>query len=114
MALGFAHKDSTDEKVINDKIEAIKVIGDFLMHYDSDRQIDIYGFNGILPGTCHSSRFFALNGQFFSPDVNGIDECVELYQKATEVVKYGPPAYLSEVVRHVNEKEKYIKEHPEA
>jgi hypothetical protein len=43
------------------------------MHYDSDKQIDIYGFNGIIPGTTTSSRFFALNGKFFQPNVNGID-----------------------------------------
>ena len=70
--------------MIKDKIEAIKVIGNFLMHYDSDGHLDMFGFNGIIPGTTYSSRFFALNGKMFDPDVNGIDVCARLYKKATE------------------------------
>ena len=73
--------------MVKDKIEAIKLIGKFLMNYDSDGHVDMYGFNGIIPGTTHSSRFFAMNGKIFDPDVNGINCCVRLYQQATETVR---------------------------
>jgi hypothetical protein len=51
----------------------MQLIGNFLMHYDSDGDVDIYGFNGIIPGTTVSSRFFAMNGKMFEPDVDGIE-----------------------------------------
>ena len=49
-----------------DKVEAIRLIGNFLMNYDADGYVDMYGFNGIIPGTTKPSQFFALNGKMFS------------------------------------------------
>jgi hypothetical protein len=48
-----------------------------------------------------------LNGKIFDPDVNGIDDCVRLYQKATTIVKNGSPPLLAHVIRNCNDKEEH-------
>ena len=73
----------------------MQLIGNFLMHYDSDGDVDIYGFNGIIPGTTVSSRFFAMNGKMFEPDVDGIEEMIKAYKHALTVVKPGTRPLVS-------------------
>ena len=68
-AVGFAHKQEGHLSNTKDKADVIKQVGNFLMNYDTDGLVDIYGFNGIIPGTTHTSRFFAINGKMFDPDV---------------------------------------------
>jgi hypothetical protein len=78
-----------------------------MKNYDSDELIDLYGFNGIIPGTTHTSRFFAMNGKIFSPDVSGVKDCIQTYKQAIQEVKWGDGTNLAQVIKHANDRESY-------
>ena len=77
--VGFAADQKEQTQNSEDKIKAMETIGSFLESYNSDTYMNVYGFNGKLPGTSnHTSRCFALNGKFFNPDVRQ-DHLIETY-----------------------------------
>jgi len=55
-------------------------VGEVLQYYDSDKEIPLYGFGGLVPPvTGRASHCFALNGDIFDPECNGIDGVIETY-----------------------------------
>ena len=51
--------------------------------------MNLYGFNGKLPGTKgHTSKCFALNGKFFDPDLPQ-EKLIETYENAVEHIAGG-------------------------
>ena len=86
----------------NDYVRAIQSVVDILQHYDADKKYPVYGFGARLPPSySHTSHCFACNGDYFHPEVAGIDEIVRVYQQAaTSVVLHGPTNF-NEIVRVV-------------
>ena len=76
----------------NEYLNAIKSVGNILQYYDSDKQIPVFGFGAIVPPSNNrASHCFALNGDIFDPEVDGLDGVVEAYKNALKNVNlYGP------------------------
>lgn len=54
----------------NDYIMAMRGVGEILQHYDSDKMYPVYGFGAkIPPSLTMCSRCFAMNGNYFDPEV---------------------------------------------
>ena len=61
-----------------------------LKNYDQDKQFPIYGFGGKLPGDSKASHCFALNGDIFNPECQGIDGVMRAYRESLSKVElYG-------------------------
>jgi hypothetical protein len=66
----------------------------------------VYGFGARLPGytlETKSSHCFALNGDFFSPEIIGIDNVSQCYQKGLKSLKLHGPTYFSKIIKNVND-----------
>ena len=64
----------------NEYLKAIRAVGDVLQYYDSDKAIPAYGFGGVVPPTQgRASHCFALNGDVFNPECDGIDGVIQAY-----------------------------------
>lgn len=75
----------------NEYLSAIGSVGNILQYYDSDKKIPTFGFGAIVPPNKNASHCFALNGDIFSPEVDGLDGVIEAYKNAIKNVKlYGP------------------------
>jgi len=64
----------------NEYLNAIKSVGGILQYYDTDKQIPVLGFGAaIAPYTNTANHCFALNGNIFDPEVDGIDGVLAAY-----------------------------------
>jgi hypothetical protein len=66
----------------NEYIQAIKAVGEILQYYDSDKEIPTYGFGAKVNQSAAASHCFALNGDIFAPECNGIDGVIQAYKNA--------------------------------
>jgi len=57
----------------NQYTHAIKSVLNILKDYDSDQLFPCYGFGGKIPGGKNPSHCFALNGDIYDPECQGID-----------------------------------------
>ena len=53
-------------------MHSLRAIGEILQYYDSDKKIPAYGFGANIPPAGRVSHCFALNGDIFNPECNGI------------------------------------------
>lgn len=75
----------------NEYLQAIKQVGNIVQYYDSDKQFPVYGFGAQVNQQSRASHCFALNGNIFGPEVDGIQGVVEAYKNALKNVDlYGP------------------------
>ena len=87
----------------NQYLQAIKSVGNILQFYNSDKQINLYGFGGAIPPyTNRGSHCFALNGDIFNPRVNGIEQVVAYYQNAIQKCNLYGPTNFAEIIDEVN------------
>ena len=85
--------------VENDYLKAIRSVVDILEHYDSDKKFPMYGFGARLPPSyTHCSHSFACNGDFFEPEVVGVDGVLEAYRKAVSSVVFHGPTNFHEII----------------
>ena len=88
----------------NEYLKAIKSVGNILQYYDSDKQIPVLGFGAAVPPYGNEANHcFALNGNIFDPEVDGIDGVVEAYKHAINRVNLYGPTNFSPILRTVNE-----------
>ena len=67
------------EDDVNDYQQAILEVCDILLHYDSDKEIPVYGFGG-KPHSCpRVNHCFALNEDEDNPEVTGLEGILEVY-----------------------------------
>lgn len=84
----------------NDYVHALKSIVGILQYYDHDNKFPAYGFGAKLPPSHRSvSQCFALNGNFFSPEVFGIEEILKVYRETIGKVKFHGPQIFSEILQ---------------
>jgi len=86
----------------NHYLKAIKAVGEILQFYDEDKEIPTYGFGACVPpnkGT--ASHCFALNGDIFKPECNGIEGVIEVYKKAISQVSLYGPTNFADIISEV-------------
>jgi len=79
---------------------AIRCLGEVMSVYATDNSYPIYGFGAKIPPT-HSvvSNCFALTGDFFQPEVDGVEGMLKAYHRALRVCHLHGPSYLGDVVK---------------
>ncbi len=83
----------------NDYVQAIKSVVQILDHYDSDHKFPVYGFGSRLPPSyTHCSHLFACNGDFFKPEVVGVQGVLDAYTAALKSVLLHGPTNLHEII----------------
>ena len=91
----------------NQYYQALKSVGDILQFYDTDKQFPTFGFGGKLNlGVNYggaASHCFALNGNIFDPECDGLVGVLEAYQKALKNVQLYGPTHFNEVIEIVND-----------
>ncbi|EER08667.1 copine, putative [Perkinsus marinus ATCC 50983] len=96
-----------DPRSANDYAMAIRSVGEILEHYDRDKKYPVYGFGAKLPPDyTHTSHLFACNGNYFRPEVVGVDGILDAYRKALKVVHLHGPTMFSEV-NETNQRARY-------
>lgn len=71
-----------------------------MQYYDSDKRIPVYGFGAKLPPYYDIvSHCFALNGNIFDPEVQGIDGVIEVYKNTLRNVTFHGPTVFSHVIK---------------
>lgn len=81
-------------------------MGDILQFYDSDKQFPTFGFGAKLNlGVDYSegsSQCFALNGNIFDPECDGLDGVLEAYKNAIKNLQFFGPTHFNEIINTVN------------
>jgi hypothetical protein len=87
----------------NEYLKAIQAVGSILQYYDSDKQIPVLGFGATIPPyTQQANHCFALNGNIFDPEVDGIENVVEVYKHAIQRVELYGPTNFAPILNLVN------------
>jgi hypothetical protein len=64
----------------NEYLHAIKSVGNILKYYDHDKQIPAFGFGAAIPPyNTTANHCFALNGDIFNPECDGIEGVIQAY-----------------------------------
>lgn len=88
----------------NQYFQAINSVGGVLQYYDSDKEIPVYGFGGCVPPTNRASHCFALNGDIFEPECNGIEGVLEAYRNALQRSELYGPTHFSSIIDEINQR----------
>lgn len=92
----------TDPNTPNDFVKVIQSVANILQSYEKDKRIGVYGFGARLPPAySHTSHCFACNGDFFNPEVVGVDGIIKAYRNALESVVLHGPTNFNEVIKLV-------------
>jgi GAF domain-containing protein len=84
----------------NAYMDAMKAVTDVLGVYDPDSRFLAYGFGAkIPPSKTVQSQTFALSGDFFDPEIIGLDGLIRAYSRTLRVIKLHGPTQLSPMVR---------------
>ena len=84
----------------NEYVQVIQSVVEILEQYDSDKRFPVYGFGAKLPpSNTLTSHCFALNGDYFHPDVVGVKGILSAYRNALGTVTLHGPTRLADVLR---------------
>jgi len=86
----------------NQYLHAIMSVGNILEQYDPDKLYPVYGFGGEIEETKKASHCFALNGNIFRPEVNGVQGIMNVYRHSIQRVRLLGPTYFSPIIDYVN------------
>jgi len=104
MAGSLHYLDPLLESPSNDYLRAITAVVDILQHYDSDKKMPVYGFGARLPPSyTHCSHCFACTGDFFNPEVEGVDGVLDAYRNALKSVVLHGPTNFSQIINLVSQ-----------
>ena len=71
-----------------------------MQYYDLDKKIPFLGFGAKIPPTTHrASHCFAVNGDIFDPECDGIEGVIDSYKNALSKVSLYGPTHFSEVLK---------------
>ena len=82
-------------------MQSIKSVVTILQYYNQSKRIAAYGFGAKVHPQHQASSCFALTGNMFEPEVQGVHGLLEAYQNAAKTVTYSEPAQLTEMVECV-------------
>ena len=101
----------------NQYLQAITSVGQILENYDSDKKFSLFGFGARVPFLLErTSHCFALNGDIFRPEVNGIQGVIEsicgfcliiAYKNTLKAVKLHGPTYFAPILNYMNNMVEY-------
>lgn len=75
------------------------IIG-FLQYYDHDNTIPVYGFGSKLPPYFETvSHCFAINGDFFNPEIPGIEQLIKHYKNCCKQIKFHGPSAITDLLK---------------
>lgn len=82
-------------------------VGQILQPYDSDNMYPLYGFGAWLRETSQYeaskvSHCFALNGDIYNPEVNGVQGVLSAYSNAIRNTTLLGPTHFSPILQYVN------------
>eukprot|EP00928_Gymnodinium_smaydae_P049153 TRINITY_DN3296_c0_g1_i1.p1 TRINITY_DN3296_c0_g1~~TRINITY_DN3296_c0_g1_i1.p1 ORF type:complete len:1291 (-),score=233.61 TRINITY_DN3296_c0_g1_i1:496-4368(-) len=85
----------------NTYLHAIRAAGEIMQKYDSDDKYPVYGLGATLPPSYSKSYdTFALSGDFFNPEVEGIEGICTAYKRALKIARMHGPTRLSTLVEY--------------
>jgi len=87
----------------NEYYQALKSVGDILQFYDTDKEFPCFGFGGRLAGEKAASHCFALNGNIFDPECEGVEGILHAYQNALKNVSLYGPTHFNEIISLIND-----------
>ena len=62
----------------------------------------MYGFGAMVPPVRHrASHCFAVNGDIFNPEVDGLEGVIEAYKTAIQTLKLSGPTHFAQVIKMV-------------
>jgi hypothetical protein len=88
----------------NQYLQAIHQVGSILQYYDSDKSIPVFGFGASLPPvTNRASHCFAVNGDIFNPECDGLQGVIDAYRHAIPNVTFYGPTHFSQVIKTMSD-----------
>lgn len=72
-----------------------------MQYYNSTKRIASYGFGAKVNYFHETSNCFALTGDIFQPEVNGVQELIEAYKQAVNKVEASGPTSYAETIEAV-------------
>lgn len=79
---------------------AIRAVGEVMRSYIVDDKYAVYGFGAKIPPTqTVCSDCFALTGDFWDPEVKGVEGIIRAYRRALHVCRFHGQSHLHEVVK---------------
>ena len=92
------------DKSKNQYLNAISEVGKILLNFDTDGDVPLFGFGANISSYYREvSHCFAMNGNFFRPEVKGIEGITECYKNTLEKIKFSGPTYFSPLLKRWNE-----------
>lgn len=92
------HEDQKKNQYLN----ALRQVGNILQYYDSSKAIPAYGFGCKIAGHDTPCHKFALNGDIFNPECDGIKGLELAYRKVVGVCDFYGPTNFSQILEAVN------------
>jgi hypothetical protein len=88
----------------NEYLNAIRSVGNILQYYDSDKMIPTLGFGAAIPPyTNKADHCFALNGDIFNPECDGMEGVIDAYKNAINRVNLYGPTHFGSLLELVND-----------
>lgn len=91
----------------NQYYKALESVGQILQYYDTDKQFPVFGFGSKLRTNMikgnRATHCFALNGNIFDPECDGLDGVLETYKKAVRNCDLYGPTHFNEVIKITND-----------
>ena len=81
--------------------EAIMKLGTLMKYYDNDNRIPCIGFGGKLPPYYNViSHCFALNGNFFDPTIDGLENIVKTFRQKTKEIRQHVSSIFVDIINY--------------
>ena len=92
----------------NQYLNAIYEVGRILLNFDTDKEVPLFGFGAVWPKYSKNvSHWFALNENYFRPEVSGIEGIAEWYKNVLNQVTFSGPTYFSRMLKMWNDMVQY-------
>jgi len=93
----------------NGYTQAIQSVMNILKDYDHDQMYPVYGFGGRINTSPHEngSHCFALNGDIFHPECNGVQGVLNAYYNSINQVNLSGPTHFNKILEYVNGSARY-------
>lgn len=75
-----------------------------MQYYDRDKLIPAYGFGARLHGFPSTYHKFAMNGNYFAPECNGLEGVINAYHRTLQVTQFHGPTNFSEILKDINDR----------
>ena len=88
----------------NQYLKALTAVGGILQYYDREKMIPAYGFGAKIKGHPSTYHKFALNGDYFKPECNGLSGVIDAYHRAAQMTEFLGPTNFAEIIHDINDR----------